>query len=121
MKTLLILPLIAVLSGAGCASVTKVTTSKLNFTVPTKAGPKTISIESPKDVSFDSVSVNPDTGLVEIRGYKSVVDAGAVAAAASQAQAQAQMGADMLGTVKLLAEGYAKMQGVPVPATKKYD
>lgn len=115
MKKFLILPLIALLSG--CASVPKVTTSKLDF----KSGDKTISIVSPKDVSFDSVKVNPETGEVEVRGYKSVVDAGAVAAAASQAQAQAQMGSDMLATVKLLAEGYAKAQGVPLPASKKYD
>lgn len=119
MKKLLILPVLALLSG--CASVTKEVTSKLNFTVPTVNGPKTVSIVSPKDVSFDSVLVNPETGQVEIRGYKSVANAGAVAAAASQAQAQAQMGSDMLATVKLLAEGYAKAQGVPVPAPKKYD
>lgn len=111
MKLLILVPIIALLT-AGCASVKDQTQSKLNFT----SGGKTISIVSPKDVSFDSVSVNPETGAVEVRGYKSMANAGAVAAAASQAQAQAQMGADMLGTVKLIAEGYAKMQGVPVPA-----
>lgn len=120
MKKLLILPLVAILSG--CASVSKEVTSKLTFTVPTANGPKTVSIVSPKDVSFDSVTINPETGQVDVRGYKSVANAGAIAAAASQAQAQSQMGADMLATVKLLAEGYAKAQGLPVPAaTKKYD
>jgi len=119
MKKLLVFPLVAILSG--CASVSKEVTSKLNFTVPTPNGPKTVQIVSPKDVSFDSVTVNPETGLVEVRGYKSVANAGAVAAAASQAQAQAQMSSDMLATVKLFAEGYAKSQGIPVPAAKKYD
>lgn len=112
MKYLLFIPVLALL--VGCASVKDQTQSKVNFT----SGNKTVSIVSPKDVSFDSVSVNPETGAVEVRGYKSMANAGAVAAAASQAQAQAQMGADMLTTVKLLAEGYAKMQGVPVPASK---
>lgn len=115
-KPFLIIPVLALVT-AGCASVKDQTQSKVNFT----SGNKTVSIVSPKDVSFDSITVNPETGLVEVRGYKSVANSAAVAAAASQAQSQAQMGADMLATVKTLAEGYAKAQGVPVPAKKSYD
>lgn len=112
----LILLLIPIALFTGCASPSKVATSKLKFTLPVQGGgTRTAEITTPKDISFDSLTVNPQTGEVSIHGYKSVVDAGAVAATVAAQQAQSQAGADMLATVKLLAEGYAKSQGVPLP------
>lgn len=110
-KFLFLLAPVAVLTG--CAGPAKVATSKLTFT----DGVKTVSIISPKDVSFDSAEVDPKTGFIRITGYKSQVDAGAVAAATAQAQSQSQLAGDAFSAVKTLAEGYAKMQGMPVPAS----
>lgn len=96
----------------GCASRTaSLVTADLVF----RHGTNEVRITQPKDVSFDDLMVSPSDGTVRIKKYRSTANEAAITAAEKQAEAQAAMFGFALQTARDAADGYLRLQGIPVP------
>lgn len=96
---------------SGCASPAEVATAVIKFQI----GTNQVSVSNPKDVSFESLTVNPSTGEISVRKYRSSANEAAIAASQAQAEAQAQFGMHALDLLKEVSEKAGAASGVPVP------
>lgn len=115
MRTAIKSVLFAVFAAAlfiGCASRTS---SLVTADIVFRHGTNEVRITQPKDVSFDDLMVSPSDGTVRIKKYRSTANEAALIAAEKQAEAQIATFGLALQSVRDAADGYLRLQGIPVP------
>ncbi len=94
----------------GCAGVQKITRTDLDIETPDG---KRFRLRNPKELVFDEVSIDPKTGKITIRGYRSVANEAAIQGAIAEGQSRDKLITEVIRLTDKLADRGAAAYGIP--------